>query len=65
MMDPEVPPTSVTVFAGVSVEDVSTGDPIKQIPALHRLLFDQCNGKECNQYFDLLCKVRRSLLGGR
>lgn len=57
-MDPEVPSTAATVFADVSVEDVATGDPMKQIPALYRLLFDQCNGKECNHQIDLLVKVR-------
>jgi hypothetical protein len=56
-MDAELPPQASTVFADISLEDLATGDPLKQIPALHKLLFEQFNGKECSHYIDILHKV--------
>lgn len=56
-MDGETPVQAATAFQDVSLDDLSTADPLKQIPALHKLLFEQFNGKECSHYLETLHKV--------
>lgn len=55
-MDGETPVQAATAFQDVSLDDLSTADPLKQIPALHKLLFEQFNGKECSHYLETLHK---------
>jgi len=57
-MEGDALPQYTAAFADVHFADLSSGDPLKQIPALHKLLFEQCNGKECSHYLDVLHKVR-------
>lgn len=57
-MDADNAPQVFTPFSDVSFEDLASTDPLKQIPALHKLIYEQCNGKECSYYIDTLHKVR-------
>lgn len=57
-MEADAVPLYTAAFAAVQLEDLASGEPLKQIPALHKLLFEQCNGKECSHYLDVLYKVR-------
>lgn len=57
-MDADTSPQVFTPFSEVSFEDLASTDPLKQIPALHKLIYEQCNGKECSYYIDTLHKVR-------
>lgn len=44
-------------FEPVSVEDLQTGDPLKQVPALSKLQYLAGKGKDVTHYFDLVAKV--------
>lgn len=45
-------------FGPVAVDDLQTGDPLKQIPALSKLIYSAGRGKDVTHYFDLVAKVR-------
>jgi hypothetical protein len=55
-MDGDTSPQASAAFSEVSFDDLTATDPLKQIPALHKLLFEQFNGKECSHYLDILHK---------
>jgi hypothetical protein len=44
-------------FEPISVDDLQTADPLKQGPALTKLLYLAGRGKDVTHYFDLVAKV--------